>query len=77
MARVNHNTDMGAGKGSGEQKGVREPKGSGEIKKTEVPVFFLIRSLILHLHISHPHLHLHSLFFSCTHSPTPSHCRIR
>ena len=46
--------------------GIREPKGLGEIKKMEVPVFSFIRSLILHLQILHPHLRLHSLYFSCT-----------
>ena len=36
-------------------KEARRPKGSGRIKRTESSVFYFIRSLILHEHISHPY----------------------
>ena len=69
-------------KGSGEKgirraRGVRRAKVPGSIKRMEVALFSFIRSLILHLDISHSHLHLHGLYFSRTHPPTPSHCHIR
>ena len=62
-------------KGSGKQRhqeseGGQEGQGPWRIKRMDVPVTSSIRSLILHLH-------LHSLYFSRTHPPTPSHCRIR
>ena len=58
-------------------KGIRRAKGVRRMKKMEVPVSSFIRSLILHLYISHLYLHLHSLYFSHTYPPTLSLCRTR
>ena len=55
----------------GGEKGVKRARGSGRIKKTEMPVFSLIRLLILHLH-----LHLHSLYLAALFPTHPLHYTI-
>ena len=50
----------------GGEKGIRRAGGPWRIKKTEVPVFSLIRLLILHLH-------LHSLYSAALFPTHPLH----
>ena len=75
--RSQENKGVRGAKGSGEPRAQNSEGSQGGIKRMEVPVSSFIKSLILHLHILPSHPHLHSLYFSRTHPPTPSHCRIR